>query len=137
MRARGRAAWRKLLATPRAGSRFRRFAAGTLWLHLVFDPTTGTGLRTEPYHGIVLPAGKTTQLTIPLRPTFRIRGSFREKGSSRPIAGVLVALNGMFGGDDFAVTDAGGNFQGFITRENFQPYGWPVRTPWSVLPPAS
>ena len=63
-------------------------------------------------------------------------GSFREQGTSRPIAGVLVNLNGMFGGDHFAVTDAGGQFRGFIARENFQPYGWPLRAPGPFFVPS-
>lgn len=104
-------------------------AAGMLTLEIVFDPWSDMGLRTEPYRGIVLAAGTSTELTIPLRPTVKITGSFREQGTTRPIAGILVALNGMFGGDHFAVTNAGGNFQGFITRENSQPYGWAVRVP--------
>ena len=87
-------------------------AAGTLTLDLVFDPQTGTKLRTEPYHGLVLAAGTTTELTIPLRPTVRITGSFREQGKSRPIPGVVVALDGTFGGDHFAVTDSGGQLPG-------------------------
>jgi len=111
-------------------------AAGILELELVFDPRSDTGLRTEPDHRIVLAAGTTTELTIPLRPTVRITGSVREQGSSRPISGVLVSLNGMFGGDHFAVTDAGGQYQGFITRENFQPFGWPVRAPGPFFLPS-
>ncbi len=111
-------------------------AAGMLTLDLIFDPRTGTGLRTEPYHGIILAAGTTTELTIPLRPTVRITGSFREQGTGRPISGVLVALNGMFGGDHFAVTDGEGKYQGFITRENFQPYGWPIRIPAPFFQPS-
>jgi Carboxypeptidase regulatory-like domain len=110
-------------------------AAGMLTLGLIFDPRTGTRLRTEPYHGIVLAAGTTTELAIPLRPTVRITGSFREQGSSRPISGVLVRLNGMFGGDHFAVTYAGGQYQGFIARENFQAYGWQVRIPGPFFEP--
>ncbi len=41
----------------------------------------------------------------------------------------------MFGGDYFAVTDAGGHYQGFITRENFQPYGWSLRIPGPFFEP--
>jgi len=104
-------------------------AAGLLTLDLAFNPRAGTKLRTEPYRGIVLAAGMTTELTIPLRPTVRVTGSFREQGTGRPIPGVLVSLNGRFGGDYFAVTDAGGQLQGFIARESFQPYGWAVRAP--------
>ena len=58
-------------------------AAGMLTLDLVFDPRTGTKLRTERYHGIVLAACTTTELTIPLRPAVWITGSFREQGTGR------------------------------------------------------
>ena len=50
--------------------------------------------------------------------TVTVKGSFREKGTNKPIAGLTVALNGTFGGDHFAVTGADGKYQGCITREN-------------------
>ena len=67
-RARGRAGWRKSLAMRRAGSRFRPSRRGSLRLSSYLITAMGPRLRNEPYHGIVLPAGKTTELTIPLRP---------------------------------------------------------------------
>ena len=111
-------------------------AAGLLTLDLVFDPRTGTRLRTEPSGGIVQAAGTTTELTIPLRSTVRITGSVREQGTSRPIAGGLVSLNGRLGGDYFAASDAGGQLLGRIARESFQPYGWAVRAPLPFFLPS-
>ncbi len=104
-------------------------AEGTLSLTLEFDPERSTSLRGEPPKRIVMATGKTTEVTLPLRPTIQVHGLVREKGSSQPMAGVKVALNGQYGGDRFAVTDAAGKFTGRIVRELNQPYGWPVRIP--------
>lgn len=103
--------------------------AGLLKLELHFDPVTGPIMRPEPSHGVVVAAGTTTELTVPLHPAVRVKGLIRQKEANRPIAGVLVTLDGMFGGDQFAVTDREGQFVGVINRENFQPYGWAIRVP--------
>ncbi len=104
-------------------------AEGTLTLRLEFDPEHGTLLRGETPKRLVVATGKTTELAVPLRRTLKVQGLVREKGTKRPIAGVKVALNGNYGGDHFAVTDAKGKFAGRIVRELIQPYGWPVRIP--------
>jgi len=104
-------------------------AEGTLTLTLKFDPEHGTALRGEPPKRSLVAAGRTTELAVPLRRTLKVQGVVRERGTNRPIAGVKVALNGQFGGDHFAVTDAAGKFAGRIVRELNQPFGWPVRIP--------
>jgi hypothetical protein len=111
--------------------------AGMLEIELHFDPKTGTTLRPEVLGRIVVAAGKTTEVTIPLLASVTVKGSFREKGTNKPIAGVTAALNGRFGGDQFAVTGVDGKYQGCITRENFQPYGWPIRIPNPFFHPSA
>ena len=104
-------------------------AEGTLTLTLKFDPGHSTSLRGEPPKRIVVTAGKTSDVVIPLRRTLKVQGLVREKGTNRPIPAVKVALNGQFGGDHRAVTGVDGTFAGQIVRELNQPYGWPVRIP--------
>ena len=84
--------------------------------------------------GLVVEAGRATEVAIPLRETVRSRGLVREDGTERPIPGVKIILNGSFGGDRFAMTDAEGRFAGRIFRDVNQPFGWPIRIPSPVLP---
>ena len=92
-RARGKAGLAEVACDASGRFEIPAIAAGMLTLELVFDPAAGTGLRTEPYQGIVLAAGKTTELTIPLRPTVRITGSI-------PRAGVKPANRRCSGGPE-------------------------------------
>ena len=104
-------------------------AAGLLTLELAFDCEKGTTLRGDPPRGLVLAAGSTVEAAIPLRPTVRVRGVVREKGTKRPIAGVGLAINRRFGGDSTAVSDADGNYSAVVVREVNQAFGWPIRIP--------
>ena len=104
-------------------------AAGRLTLRLGFDPKQSTPLRGEPEKNLAIAAGRTNEITIPLRPTLEVNGSVVEKETNRPIAAVKVILNGRYGGDGFAISDANGKFAGRIIRELTQPYGWAVRIP--------
>ena len=84
-------------------------AAGMLTLDLEFDAGEGTSPARRGARGDSSSrAGRTTEVTIPLRETLSVRGLVREKGTDRPIAGVKVVLNGHLGGDRFAITDAAG-----------------------------
>ncbi len=125
----GRSGWAQAAADASGRFEIPAIAAGMLTLEVVLDPRAGARLCTEPHRGIVVADGTTTELTIPLLPSVRIAGSVQEQGTNRPITGALVQLDGMFGGDCFAVTDSGGKYEGFIARENFQPYGWTIREP--------
>ncbi len=49
----------------------------------------------------------------------------------------MAVLNGMFGGDYFAVTGADGRYQGYIAREIWQPYGWTMRIPIPFFDPSA
>ena len=69
------------------------------------------------------------EVAIPLRPTVRVRGVVREKGTKRPIAGVELSINRRFGGDSMAVSDAEGNYSAVVVREVNQAFGWPIRIP--------
>ncbi len=111
-------------------------AAGLAALEIEFDPETSPPLRGEAPRGIVVKAGRATEVTIPLRETLVVRGLVRERGTDRPIAGVKVVLNGYFGGDRFAMTGADGRFAGRIRRDAGQPYGWPIRIPVPYYVPA-
>ncbi len=104
-------------------------AAGRLTLRLEFNRQQGTPLRGEPPKILAITAGRTHEITIPLRPTLEVSGSVVEKGTKRPIAAVKVILNGQHGGDSFAITDSKGTFAGRIVRELMQPYGWAIRMP--------
>ncbi|MGP0063617.1 MAG: carboxypeptidase regulatory-like domain-containing protein [Isosphaeraceae bacterium] len=112
-------------------------AAGMLAIELEFDRRQGTSLRGEEPRKRVVRAGRTTDVTIPMRETVGVHGLIREKGSDRPVPGVKVILNGYLGGDRFAVTDAAGTYAGRIARELIQPYGWPVRIPAPFFQPAN
>jgi 5-hydroxyisourate hydrolase-like protein (transthyretin family) len=131
----GRSGRAEVACNPAGRFEIPAIVAGTLTLELRFDPRTSPRLRAEPFDGVVA-AGTTSELAIPLRPAVRISGSVREKGTTRPVSGVLIALNGMFGGDHFALSNDSGIYEGFITRENFQPYGWPVGRPAPFFQPA-
>jgi protocatechuate 3,4-dioxygenase beta subunit len=111
-------------------------AAGVLTLELKFDPKTSLTRRGEAPKHLIARAGRTTEVTIPLRETVKLRGLVREKGSHKPIPGVKVVLNGQLGGDHFAVSDAAGTFSGRIVREMTQPFGWAVRIPAPFYEPA-
>ncbi len=104
-------------------------AAGPLTLMLVFDREHGTPLRGEPPQKVLVRADQTTQVTIPLRPTIKVRGQYREQGTKQPIAGVKILLNGQFGGDCYAITGTDGTFTGWISRDLNQPFAWPLRIP--------
>ena len=69
-------------------------AAGPLTLLLVFDREHGTPLRGEPPQKLLVSADRATEVTIPLRPTIKVRSQYLESGTKRPIAGVKVLLNG-------------------------------------------
>ena len=114
-----------------AAGRFEipEIAAGPLTLSLIFDRANGTRLRGEPPHGLLVSARRATQVTITLRPTIKVLGQYREQATNRPVAGVKVALNGLFGGDRYAVTGADGAWSGWISRDVPQPFGWPIRIP--------
>ncbi len=104
-------------------------AAGPLTLMLVFDRQNGTPLRGEPPQKVLVRADQTTQVTIPLRATIKVRGQYREQETKQPIAGVKILLNGLFGGDPYAVTGTDGTFTGWISRDVSQPFAWPLRIP--------
>ncbi|MFI5459602.1 MAG: hypothetical protein ACHRXM_29610 [Isosphaerales bacterium] len=104
-------------------------AVGPLTLMLVFDRENGTPLRGEPPQKLLVSAGRATQVTIPLRPTIKVRGQYREQGTKRPIGGVKILLNGRFGGDRHAITGADGTWSGWISRDVYQPFAWPLRIP--------
>ncbi len=104
-------------------------AAGPLTLVLVFDREQSTPLRGEPPQKVLVTPGQTTQVTIPLRPTVKVRGQYHEQGTKQPIAGVKILLNAQFGGDRYAITGADGAFTGWIRREAGQPFAWPLRIP--------
>ena len=77
------------------------------------DRSTSTRRRIFPAcrrlpRRLVVRAGQTTEVAIPMNETVAVRGSFREKGTNRPIAGVFEGLAEWppRGGDRFAVTDA-------------------------------
>ena len=115
-------------------------AAGMVTLDLEFEGPGATPLRGIGPKKLIVQAGRATEVTIPLRETVHVRGLVRQNGpdgTSRPIAGVKVILNGHNGGDRFAVTDGEGRFAGRIPREENQPYGWPVRTPSPFFAPAN
>ncbi len=111
-------------------------AAGVLTLELQFDPARSLPLRGEAPRHLIAKAGQSTEMTIPLRETVKLRGLVRERESNRPVPGVKVVLNGRLGGDHFAVTDAQGTFTARIVREMTQPFGWPVRIPAPFFEPA-
>ncbi len=102
-------------------------AAGKLALSLEFDRKEGTTLRGEAPGKLAVEAGRSTEVTIPLRATLDVQGLVLEKGTGRPIAGLTVHLNSHLGGDGLAVTDARGKFAGRVVREVNQPFGWPMR----------
>ncbi len=111
-------------------------AAGMLRLELEFDPTRSLPLRGAAPKQVVVKAGRTTEITIPLRETILVRGLLREKGTNRPIVGAKAILNSYYGGDRFAITDAAGRYAGRILREVNQPYGWPIWVPAPFFMPA-
>jgi protocatechuate 3,4-dioxygenase beta subunit len=125
----GKAGLAEVSCDPHGRFEIAALAEGALKLALDFDRQEGSPWRGEASTRAVISPGNTTEITVPLRQTLKVQGLIREKGTKRPIAGVKVALNGQFGGDHFAVTDAAGNFQGRIVRELNQPFGWSIRIP--------
>ncbi len=111
-------------------------AAGTLDLALEFDAARSPPLRGPAPKHVVVKAGRTTEIAIPLRETVNVRGVLREKGTNRPIVGAKVILNSYYGGDRFTMADAAGRFAGRILREVNQPFGWPIRIPAPFFTPA-
>ena len=103
-------------------------AAGMLDLALEFDAARSPPLRGPAPKHVVVKAGRTTEIAIPLRETVNVRGVLREKGTNRPIVGAKVILNSYYGGDRFTMADAAGRFAGRILREVNQPFGWPIRS---------
>ena len=94
---------------------------------LAWNRENSTRLRGEPPQRLLVNAGRTTQVTIPLRPTIKVRGQYRERGTKRPIAGAKILLNGRLGEDRYAITSADGTWSGWISRDAGQPYAWPLR----------
>ena len=92
-------------------------AAGMMTLEPEYDPERGSVLRNWPLSRILVRAGRTTELMIPMHPTVKVQGLVREKGTGRPIAGAAVMWYGLFDGYPVADTDASGAFRGFIARE--------------------
>ncbi len=111
-------------------------AAGRLELALEFAPAQDCPWRGEAPRGLIVRAGRTTEVAIALRETIRVRGLVREHGTNRPVAGIKVALNGDHGGDRFAITGADGRFAVRVLRDVSQPYGWPLRFPSPLYRPA-
>ncbi len=111
-------------------------AAGTVDLALDFATAGDFPLRGEAPRGLVVKAGETARVEVPLRPTILVRGVIREKGTKRPIAGVKVAINGQGGADDYAVTDAQGKYAGRVLRDRTQPFGWALRFPSPFYEPS-
>ena len=112
-------------------------AAGMLTFDLNFDRDKALPLRGELSEHHVLKAGSIADVMIPVRPSVRVSGLVREKGSGRPIAGVKLIINGRFGGDRHAVSDAQGKYSAFIRREVNQPFGWPIRIPRPFFQPTN
>jgi protocatechuate 3,4-dioxygenase beta subunit len=132
----GKGGWAEVVVDPSGDFKIRAIAAGSLSIGILFDPKTSSLPRSEAQGRVNLVAGSVGRIEIPLCPTVRVSGSFVEKGTSRPIAGLTVALNGRFGGDNYAITGTDGKYQGFIARENWQPYGWPIRLPLPYYRPS-
>ena len=103
--------------------------AGLLDIALVFDRDQGMPLRGEPAKGLVLQPGSMVEVPVPLRSTVRVHGLIRDKESKQPIAGVRLVINGQFGGDTFAISNARGEYTAQVVRELNQPFGWPIRIP--------
>ncbi len=57
-------------------------AVGPLTLMLVFDREHGTHLRGEPPRKLLVRADRATEVTIPLRPTIKVRGQYLRAGPS-------------------------------------------------------
>ena len=110
-------------------------AAGMAELELAFDRAKDFPLRGEARRRLVVKAGQTSEVTVALRETVTVRGLVREKGTNRPVAGAKVLLNGHYGGDRYAITDAEGRFAGRILRGTTQPYGWLARSPSPLFEP--
>jgi protocatechuate 3,4-dioxygenase beta subunit len=112
-------------------------AAGVVTLSLHFDPNGGTTQRGLAPERLIVEPGATAEVAISLQETVRVHGSVRERGTNRPIAGVKVALNGYFGGDSYAISDAEGKFSGRIPGSVNQPYGWAVEIPRPFYHPSN
>jgi hypothetical protein len=112
-------------------------AAGIVTFDLIFDRDKGVPLRGELTQRLVLRVGSKAEVMIPLRPSVRVSGIVREKGSGRPIAGVKLLINGRFGGDRCAVSNAQGKYTAFVRREVNQPFGWPIRIPRPFYQPTN
>jgi protocatechuate 3,4-dioxygenase beta subunit len=109
-------------------------AAGMMNLRIEYDPEQGTMLRNWPLSRILVRAGRTTEVAIPLHPTVKVQGMVRERGTERPIAGAAVMWNGFFDGRVVAVADASGMFRGFVAREDILATPTPIGVPgpWFV-----
>ena len=104
-------------------------AAGMMALALEFDPEKGTTLRPWPISKILVRAGRTTEVAIPLHPTVKVQGMVREKATDRPIAGVKIRWAGLWDGFRFAVTGTAGTYRAFSQREEVRAAGYPIGIP--------
>jgi protocatechuate 3,4-dioxygenase beta subunit len=104
-------------------------AAGSVTLDLEFDPEKGTILRPWPISKILVRAGRTTEVAIPLHPTVKVQSLVREKKTERPIAGVTVLWNSFFDGPNMSVSGAKGMFRGFLQREDILAMPYPIGIP--------
>ncbi|MHB1557921.1 MAG: carboxypeptidase regulatory-like domain-containing protein [Isosphaeraceae bacterium] len=111
-------------------------AAGAADLALDFAPAGDFPLRGEAPRGLIVKAGEAVRVEVALRPTILVRGVIREKATKRPIAGVKVSINGQGGADDYAVTDAQGQYAGRVLRDRTQPFGWALRFPSPFYEPS-
>ncbi len=110
-------------------------AAGLLTVEILFDREHGTPLRGEPPRGLVLRAGSSVEVAIPLRATVLVRGVVRDKETKKPVAGVKLVMNGEMGGDTFAISDAAGNYSAHVVRGVGQPFGWAIQVPRPFFEP--
>lgn len=105
-------------------------AAGMVELDIAFDPERGTAMRPWPLSKILVRAGRTTEVTMPVRPTVRVQALVRERGTERPIGGTAVVWNMLpFHGPATSTTDATGTCRGFVAREEI------IATPSTIVPP--
>ncbi|HEV3024298.1 MAG TPA: hypothetical protein VGX76_17605, partial [Pirellulales bacterium] len=80
-------------------------------MHIFASAPLDQAFLSVPPENVSLVAGKTAELTIPLRPAVRVRGVVREKASGKPLVGVAVGLLDGHGGSAGVPTSVDGRFE--------------------------
>ncbi|MGO9467664.1 MAG: carboxypeptidase regulatory-like domain-containing protein [Isosphaeraceae bacterium] len=112
-------------------------AAGRLALVLDFRSLPDLPYRGFPPDSQVVETGGTTTVEIRLKRAVRVEGVVRERGTGVPIAGVSPMIPDPAirrGGNPWVVTDAGGEFHGYM--EGDQPYAFIYATPKPYFVPS-